>query len=305
MYNPNTFDTVLRLLAPSLLQLRLLFPLKKRPVRTEGSAFFVFGSGRNGSTLLNRLLNTHSSLFLPTEQYFLTSLLYRYVFYNHLSDEDLWMKMNELILKDELSTWNKARLPTSLPKPLPDFESIIDHIFRTYGLVGPNTIWGDTTPVNTESALLLKKFLPNSKFIFFIRDGRDVVTSYQRNRSSFDHLPTLESQADFWIKSLNLIDKWTAPRLLVRYEELVRNPQGNLKKVYDFLEVEDQSDNWMHYQDQLRDPFFELPQHQNVSKLPNENSIGNWRTELTEEQKAFCDRKMRRYLLKYGYEVDE
>ena len=37
--------------------------------KKDNSIFFIFGSGRNGSTLLARLLNTHSQIFLPPEQF--------------------------------------------------------------------------------------------------------------------------------------------------------------------------------------------------------------------------------------------
>ena len=212
--------------------------------------------------------------------------------------------MLALVRTTRLSTWESAKLPSALMEPLPDLEGIVDSIFRTYGELPANAVWGDTTPVNISSATLIKRFCPSSKAIFLVRDGRDVVASYQRNQLAFDHLPTFSSQVKFWVESMKTLQKWEGPKLIIYYEDLVQNPQSVLSKVYHFLGLDDQSGKWEQYAEHLSEPFFELDQHQNVRESPNVDSIGKWVTDLSAEQKAICQDKMGKLLQDHGYKVE-
>jgi len=42
-----------------------------KPVELSNPPFFILGSGRNGSTLLSAILNSHQSVFIPPEQFVL------------------------------------------------------------------------------------------------------------------------------------------------------------------------------------------------------------------------------------------
>ncbi len=293
-----------RRVAPFIVRLRLAFPLSKAlhgDLRMQ--PFFVFGSGRNGSTLLNRLLNTHSRIFLPSEQYFLPSFIYRFILYNDQSSLSLNRKLLQLIQNKELHTWQNMEKIHLDMEPL---QEMIDKIYRAEGGVGEDAIWGDSTPVNTRYIGEIFRVFPKASYIFLVRDGRDVVASYQKDQRAFDHLPDLPSQVDFWVDSISKY-KWLSGKtqvLLIKYEDLVAKPAEVLCQCYDFLGVKDESDQWSDYLEQIPENEFYRPiHHSGLRKLPFGNSVGAWKDRLTEPQKKFCDLKMKDWLSEYGYHL--
>jgi len=302
-YNPNTFDTVIKAISPFLIRLRLLFPLRFLGNPVTPQPFFVFGSGRNGSTLLNRMLNTHPDLSLPTEQYFLSSMIYRFVLYNYLDASTLTEKMMQLLKKRDLHTWQDTDW-NELDVSSFSFSSFIDQVFRLQCKTSQHSIWGDTTPVNTFQLPLIYRFFDSARYIFLLRDGRDVVASYQQNANAFDHLPTFESQIDFWLLSIQYYE-WLKKRsqvLLVKYEDLINDTDSTLRAVCDFLEV-GPSMNWQKFNENTKDTFFQKEQHRKVRGNLDKTRTGTWKQRLTREQMAFCEKKMQPYLRQFGYEL--
>ena len=109
--------------------------------------------------------------------------------------------------------------------------------------------WGDKNNFHIRKIPILHAIFPSAKFIFIVRDGRDVACSYQALANKqfqsiyAPKLPTeITSIAKEWcsnnrtaIDDLKQLGKQQVLR--IRYEDLVRNPQGVLDEVCRFLEL--------------------------------------------------------------------
>ena len=75
-----------------------LYGLKNSMVKPTDiyQPFFILGSGRNGSTLLSSMLNNHSKLIVPLENYILPYAIIKYRLYNFLE----WNDLIRLIIAD-------------------------------------------------------------------------------------------------------------------------------------------------------------------------------------------------------------
>ena len=284
------------------------YPVKSRAGLAEQS-FFVLGSGRNGSTLLNRMLNQHSELFLPSEQYFLGNSIIKYKLYNFLIWRDL-MKViaGELMKVTGSHTWDFSAeeifdvLNTTDDKSL---QSVLEVIFRTYGLKNKPTFsqWGDTTPLNTYYVPELLSVFPEARYLFLLRDGRDVVASYKRGGEAYlGKLAQPQQAAIHWVHALEQYQmlRKKSEVLLIRYEDLVTQPEVELMKVCDHLKVDYEDRMLTYHQTIPTAPMYQEPQHAKIVKPVDTSSIGNWQKVLGEEDLQSCT-IMNPWLAKFDY----
>lgn len=266
---------------------------RKYPVRSTPELavqpFFVFGSGRNGSTMLNRMLNQHSELFLPSEQYFLGNSIIKYKLYNFLIWRDLIKIIaGELLPSTESTTWSIDL--DKMMKPLMALEnrslqSVIELIFRSYGAQTKEfSIWGDTTPLNTYYLPEILSVYPKAKYIFLIRDGRDVVASYKTAGEEYlGRLANPDQAAEHWMHSIAKY-KWAKKKIspanlyLLRYEQLVASPMEELKKLCDFLGISFEPGMLDFHENKSIAAMYQEPQHANIRRPVSESSVGKWKS---------------------------
>ena len=248
--------------------------------------FFVIGSGRNGSTMLNLMLNQHSQLHLPSEQYFLGPSILKFHYYNY----GLWRDMVKVILGELLPqsgshTWEVTEMPDmqKLYLATPDkkkLQYLIDVIYRS-GYEAP--IWGDTTPLNTYYIKEIYHTFPKARYLFLIRDGRDVVASYKKGGYEvLGDLAVPSNGAAHWNHSITKYD-WLKRRTnvhLVQYEKLVMNPKEELASVCEFLGLEFEKQMLSFHSKVPNREMYDLPVHQNLKKEVFTSSIGSYLKEL-------------------------
>lgn len=100
--------------------------------------------------------------------------------------------------------------------------------------------WGDKTPQHTLYLDEIKNVFPKAKFIHLIRDGRDVAVSSSR---IFVGPPSIYGVAQEWRKYIFLFEQFKGTLnpcsyIEIKYEEMVRNTQSELNRIFEFLEEE-------------------------------------------------------------------
>lgn len=283
---------------------------RKFPVRSKQSLerpFFIFGSGRNGSTLLNRILNGHSELFLPSEQYFLGNSIAKFKIYNWLLWRDLVkVIVGELMPSTGSHTWQFSGdevfqgINQSTDKSL---EWLIDYLFRSYGeREKAFKRWGDTTPMNTHYLPEIWSVFPHASYVFLIRDGRDVADSYQRGGAEFlGDLAQPEKAITHWqesIKAYDWLNKKTTVHL-IQYEQLVREPKQALSELCEFIGVSFEEQMLNFYQHPSSAALYQEPQHANLQHPINDQSINKWKERFDEDDSLFST--VQKELKRFGY----
>ncbi|XOV93298.1 MAG: sulfotransferase [Bacteroidota bacterium] len=290
---------------------RLPSRLPVRSVNNIQKPIFVFGSGRNGSSLLNRMLNQHPLLFAPTEQYFLGPTIIKFYLYRHLIN---WRDLVKIIAGelDESSgshTWETgfgphlAGLFESEDKSL---QFLIDEIYRTYGKSQKTGFkyWADTCSSNTRYYKEIFRCFPDAHYLFLIRDGRDVVNSFMKGGETlFGELSNPKRAASNWVDSVKAYS-WLKGRTdisLIRYEELVRSSETILKGICNRIEIE--------YYKEMPDFYLnDLPKgmtaenHQNLKRPVFTESIGLWKNELDPRLIEEIQPVIASFLKKFNYQ---
>ncbi|REE01029.1 sulfotransferase family protein [Marinoscillum furvescens] len=300
-------------LARTLQQLTGLFPGKyplHSKVGTRNEPFFVFGSGRNGSTMLNRILNQHPAFFLPSEQYFLGNSIIKFRLYNFLIWRDLVKIIaGELLPATGSHTWSYG--PDAVIKDLfhtsdKSLQYVVDRIFRSYGESREVQFarWGDTTPMNTRYMPEITDLFPKAKYIFLLRDGRDVVASYQKGGKDYlGELAAPMSAARHWLRSVAMYEQMLKKTdiLLVRYEKLVQDPEFELTRLCQTLDVEYDPGLLDFHLSTPQEALYQEPQHANIRRPISGSSVGNWQRTLAKEDLDMIMPLLQDTLAKYGY----
>lgn len=300
-------------LARTLQRLTGLFP-GKYPMESRvgllSQPFFVFGSGRNGSTMLNRMLNQHPELFLPSEQYFLGNSIIKFRLYNFLIWRDLVKIIaGELIPTTGSHTWDfgpEHIIQDLFSTPDKSLQYLIDKSFRAYGVHRGAAFgrWGDTTPMNTRYMPEITDLFPQARYIFLLRDGRDVIASYQKGGK--DYLGELASPliaARHWLRSVKMYEQMLQKTdiLLVRYEKLVSDPETELTRICEALGVKYHPEMLQFHLSEPPEAMYQEPQHANIRRPVSAGSIGNWREALSRADQAQVMPIIDGALAKYGY----
>lgn len=273
--------------------------------------FFIIGSGRNGSTLLAALLNNHPEIFIPPEQHALPySQMEWYLNPFRSREQKAERLIRRLGSEKHTSNWDLDKeqiFPniTDWSKGL--WSELVNRIYRSYGQqlkLGENFIWGDKTPLNTHFIPLLWNDFTSAKYIFLVRDPRDVVLSYSKISSH----PA--SKIDYaiwkWKDSFNqyeYLKKKRADLFLVHYHELVEQPARTVESLLGFLGKP--------FQSGLLDPTKNVKQlgverathHQNLKRGISSTSVGRWKYELSENAVRLVEQRCAQEMKILGYEL--
>ena len=203
--------------------------------------FFIAGTERSGTTWLQIMLNGHPEIACRGEGHFVDHLI---------------PKIDDLLddYRATIGAFNKSYFKDTDGFPIPDrshstflkrmaiamfmadFDS--DNVFPMYG---------EKTPGNIRHLDTLLDLFPHARFVFIVRDGRDVAVSlwhHGRKKDAPDRPPLNElakGLAASWMGDVRRLtsfrERYPNRTQLVRYEDLHTAPEAELSKLFSFLEV--------------------------------------------------------------------
>ncbi len=160
----------------------------------------IVGRPRSGSSIFTRLLNESPDLFIVNDFYYLQYVDSLEGFSQQSDDlvrqlgqkilltlEDRYVRNHDGIEGIEcayvLTAEKKAKLETfvkkSISQPNHNWASIVDSIMQYNSLLFGKIIWGYNTPQDYLFIPNLRQNFPNAKFIYVMRDPREVLRSYK------------------------------------------------------------------------------------------------------------------------------
>ena len=132
--------------------------------------FFITGTGRSGTSLLQSMLAAHPQVCMPPETHFIRKYLIKY---NVINDQ-----LKETLKNDpELARLNIAEQLNNIIDHADNLANLYRQTLTAYRTSNKQLLYGDKDPRNMDYIPIINKKLSNSKFIHIIRDPRDVVLS--------------------------------------------------------------------------------------------------------------------------------
>lgn len=214
---------------------------------------FITGMLRSGTTLLEKLINTHHPsasvlyqpcmpLFTDVKNIFLASLGYAPVRYplGHLFCETRYNAQDFAKFLEEYQPLQWSGLPDGLPKEITYQENFGKILPKIWSYIGCN----QGSDVMGAKEVLCEEYTPylathGFQVIIIVRDPRDVITSMNYGEAS-RHVgavrPTLYNLRN-WRKSVAFALHLSrlGQAVYVRYEDLVRHPESCLRNILFWL----------------------------------------------------------------------
>ena len=300
---------------------RIVLARRRLAGRTEppGPAPFVCGVTRSGTTLIRLMLDAHPEVAIPGETHWVPKLI-KAVERSKQSPDDLadlvidhkrWGDFH--LDADELRRRIRAIDP-------PNAADAIRAFYLLYAEREGKSRYGDKTPGYVQEMVRIQRVLPEARFIHIIRDGRDVSLSHLRMNWGPE---TYAESAKLWRNRIRKARK-QAPKvdhyMEIRFEELVADTEGVLRRVCDFVELEFDPvmlDYHERAEGRLKEKARELPRknrppqpaearlesHRLAKEPPRSDRIGMWRERMTPEEVAEYEAVAGDMLVALGYEL--
>ena len=294
------------------------------PLPTEDGdrppAPFIVGVNRSGTTLLRLMLDAHPLMAVPPETHFVPELIRR-------SRRDAPAeRLRRTITRHP--RWpdfgldrQRFRFRLRAIEEL-DATTILRTFYELYADREGKPRWGDKTPRYMRAMPRIEKALPEARFIHLIRDGRDVALS-QARRHLHDKPVPIEVAAKRWSKRITTARRQGADvghYMEVRYEDLVAEPEAELRKVCEFIDLpfspvmlnyHKRATRRLHELDRdldspgrpLRRASERIAGHAMTTQPPDASRLGRWATEMSETDVAAFEGAAGELLAELGYEI--
>lgn len=272
--------------------------------------FIIFASPRSGTTLLARTLNINDQIVIPDETDFIIPTAF---LVDRIKDAAVGRAMVRQLI------WSADQTRRSLGEYLSQADvnsavdeaeysacGIIQSIYQRLAGRAGKRVAGDKSPNDLLFLrILVKMGLMESgiKVIHLVRDVRDVVLSLQKvdwdTRGIENWFPRQWGHSNLYLHEL------MGPRQdryrMIRYEDLVAEPERHLRDLTDFLEVPFQEKMLDHTQRGER--YAGAHDHRNISEPFLAGRAGAWRERMSAELQQACEGPSQEALRTFGYPV--
>ncbi len=205
--------------------------------------FAIVGVGRSGTTLLMSMLNAHSAMALPPEFHFVNQHIAQAPTATlpeakaRLEEDSRFARLGTTV-DEAIRPFSQNQSPFSMP-------NLYREILKTYAARKNVAIIGDKAPKYVEYLPILRQLFPKGKIIHLIRDPRDVYLSRAKaawSASRRDNMQFLAYRAQY------ALGRRLGPQLFgdnyleTYYEQLLTQPETELKRICHFIGVPFQSE---------------------------------------------------------------
>ncbi len=209
------------------------------------SPIFIVGANRSGTTLLRLILNAHPNIGIPEEIIYFGSFMAGVPIEKWRSpglSEEAYQAFVINFIEEKCQVLDDIDHHAVCAQVLASKKRDFCHPYKTVleawaGAHGKQR-WGEKTPGNLFYADILLQMFPDAKFIHLIRDPRAGVSSMMKTDFFPDDIAfNAMSRRKFMRKGRAILEKSvpTAQRLLLRYEDIVTEPEVTIRAICNFI----------------------------------------------------------------------
>jgi hypothetical protein len=204
---------------------------------------FIIGTERSGTNLLRLILNTHPDIAVPHPPHIMKNFSGLEPLYGDLSiDSNFKRLIHDVVRSVELHPypWGMEidRDEVFRTARARDLINVYFSVYDQYLKATGKKRWCCKSTFMIDHVARIIKHHPGARFIYMVRDGRDVAASARK--SIFNHYSAYyiarlwkkeQDQGIYWLKRLP-----GEAILLLRYEDLVERPEDKVREVCGFLD---------------------------------------------------------------------
>lgn len=276
--------------------------------------FFIIGRPRTGTTLLLRLFDAHPNVAIPWECQYIVNLYPRYGKITCWSEEDLMAFYRDLLDTWQFKFWpvdhEKLRSELLSCKGENTYADVCRRVHLNYSSLYPKEgirMIGDKNPGYTIYTELLKKIIPDAKFIFINRDYRDNFYSIRNVDFELPVVPVVVYKwKHFYKKALRAKRRYPDDVRILKYEDLAGDPHREFRalciflglpwhpEVFDFHRKKEETLEMMKTE-RIRQ------HHKSLMDPVHTQRIGLWKKHLDEKEVRMADHVAGEYAERAGY----
>ncbi|MFE3021938.1 sulfotransferase family protein [Streptomyces sp. NPDC059256] len=205
---------------------------------TQDGPILIIGTERSGSNLLRLVLDAHSRIAVPHPPHFMRYL--SGIPYN--GDVNAMVGDAMRLLRYHIHPWphvidRAAVTEAAVSGKTPSLFGVVSAIYDQYRIAEGAARWGCKSTFMVEHVDDVLDQLPDARFLWLVRDPRDVVASAKRAVFGYCHPYRMALR---WKAEQELaraaLERW-GPKVvhLVRYEDLVSAPDREIRSICDFI----------------------------------------------------------------------
>lgn len=228
------------------------------------SPIFVAGFPRSGTTMLEQMLDAHPDLQSMDERGFLSSLIKHMGTFDCIYPDDLDKLSAEQCEELRRMYWSAA----AKVAPRQQGQRLVDK-----------------NPLHMLRIALIKRLFPNAPIILALRHPCDVILSNYMQYFTSNSFAVLRSSLERLAQGyVNAMESWIhhaellKPNIIYsRYEDLLDDFPGNIRRIGDFLGLEDAAPMARFDQHARGKGFISTASYAQVIEPPNKKSVDRWR----------------------------
>ena len=270
-------------------------------------------SERSGSNLVTKIVNSHSRICGPSTKHIINALARNLFRYEPLNDANNWSRLIEdvhRLFSVEFSTWKTqfSLKDMSQLAPIGDVRALIENLFRSEASANGKQYCFVKENQTYEFYPFIAHYFPGSRFVYQVRDPRDMALSWQKDT---DFPGGVVAAARQWkkdqqnfLKIFHLLSKQGLAHFL-RYENLIVRPEAEAKKLIEFLGFSYEPQVLEFFKDDLtRKNAGSLDSWSNLNQPVMPGNQGKYVTELTDLQIATVESICRYEMQLFSYPID-
>ena len=273
--------------------------------------FFIIGSPRSGTTLLERILNRHSRLFIPPETEFFYRLMLQGLLGKPFDAGQASRFLDSYLECRPATLLGLARTPELKRRLLEDADDYGTLFLRLMDVLRGSCQkprCGEKTPHHLQSATTILELFPKASMIAMVRDERAVTRNRLQKPGWEDNL---FSAARLWKRDSEKLVKLLQSHgdrciLVVRYEELVTDTSRVVGQVCEFLGEAFQPEMLNPEADEGSrfDNYYQQSWMAKASRPIDAKSVDAWRSAFLPKELALINHLQGPNLRYWGYPVE-
>jgi len=279
---------------------------------------FIIGRPRSGTTLLATLLDAHPNIILPFECPVILNLYPKYGKIKNWKPHQIVAFLNDLKQLRKFNHWNidieEIRKKIYEYGQIENFQTIIKCVyscFPSFFRKEKILYLGDKNPIYSLYFKKIFRIFPEARYIHLLRDYRDNILSVKK--LDFE-APLTSIIASRWKFANSIVHKmsikYPTQFYTIRYENLIENPETEIKNINHFLGIEYQASvlNFhLTIEERIKsmntkDAEMFKKFHSNLLKPINVSKSGVWKTEMSEKDIKLADLIAGKWASRFNYQ---